>query len=384
MDSLAEIVHLAQTGNQDAFTKLVRIYHQPALRVAQNILGNSQEGEDVLQEAWILVIRNFNTLRDAEKFNFWLYRIVKNIALRHRHNKNRKLSDISLLEEVIQSDPDGDPDESLEQWLSMAINALSSKDFLVTSLHYFNQLSVAEIGQLLEIPPGTVKSRLFHAKSILREEINRMNKQEPAFLPDDFRKVIGGMQGEIRWSKIFNGDLKGWSYQGKPIKPGVMPEGWSLLGENGLVGEEWRSGTSLIYGKASWRDLEFSLLLTPIGGGNAQVLFRLDEAANRYYVFDMLMGWQAIAIRKITYDEMDHLNEAKLDVVNYPLRNGTEYAVTIAIRDQSITTYVNGALVNRVTDGSWYHGKIGLTVWQSKTLYRDIQVRLMNSQSPIG
>ena len=64
--------------------------------------------------------------------------------------------------------------------------------------------------------------------------------------------------------------------------------------------------------------MEFSLLITPIGGGNAQVLFRLDEAANRYYVFDMLMGWQATAIRRITFDEMDHLNEAKLDVVNYP------------------------------------------------------------------
>ena len=139
----------------------------------------------------------------------------------------------------------------------------------------------------------------------------------------------------------------------------------------------------MIYGEPSWRDLELSLLVTPIGGGNAQLFFRMDEAAKRYYVFDMLMGWQAIAIRRVTYDEMDHLSEAKLDVVNYPLRNGTEYAVTIAIRDQSITTYVNGALVNRVTDGSWYHGKIGLTVWQSKTLYRDIQVRLMNSQSPI-
>jgi RNA polymerase sigma-70 factor (ECF subfamily) len=393
MDSLSDIVHLAQAGNQDAITELVEAYHQPALRVAQNILGNSNEGEDAVQDAWIQVVRNLHTLRDAEKFNFWLYRIVKNIALRHRHDKDRKLTDISMLEEVIQSHADGETDENVESWLPMTINALSEKDFLVTSLHFFNQLSVAEIGQVLAIPEGTVKSRIFHAKSILRKEIKQMMKQEPEFLPDDFRKVIGGMHGEIRWSKIFSGDLKEWSYQGKPakpgdlqgnpIKPGDVPEGWSIIGEDGLVGEEWNSGTSLFFGKPSWRDLEFSALITPIGGGNAQLFFRLDEAAKRYYVFDMLMGWQAIAIRRITYDEVDHLNEAKLDVVNYPLRNGTEYAVTLAIRDQSITTYVNGALVNRVTDGSWYHGKIGLTVWQSKTLYRDIKVRLMNSQSPI-
>ncbi len=383
MDSLAEIVHLAQAGNQDAVTQLVRMYHQPALRVAQNILGSSQEGEDAVQEAWIVVVRNIHTLRDAEKFNFWLYRIVKNIALRQRQKKNRMAADISLLEEAIQSDPDNETDENLEQWLPMAINALSSKDYFVTTLHYYNQLSVAEIGQLLEIPQGTVKSRLFHAKSILRKEIKQMMKQEPVYLPDDFRKVIGGMRGEIRWTNIFNGDLKGWSYQGNPILSGDVPAGWSILGENGLVGEEWKAGTSLIYGEASWRDLEFSLLVTPISGGNAQLFFRMDEAAKRYYVFDMLMGWQAIAIRRVTYDEVDHLSEAKLDVVNYPLRNGTEYAVTIAIRDQSITTYVNGALVNRVTDGSWYHGKIGLNIWQAKTLYRDIQVRMMSWPNPM-
>jgi len=53
MNSLAEIVHLAQIGDPDAITQLVWMYHQPALRVAQDILGNSQEGEDVVQDAWI-------------------------------------------------------------------------------------------------------------------------------------------------------------------------------------------------------------------------------------------------------------------------------------------------------------------------------------------
>ncbi len=210
-----------------------------------------------------------------------------------------------------------------------------------------------------------------------------MMKQEPVYLPDDFRKVIGGMRGEIHWTDIFQGTLKGWSYKGNPVQTGEVPEGWSILGENGLVGEEWKTGTYLIYGEPAWRDLELSLLITPIGGGNAQLLFRLDEAAKRYYVFDMLMGWQAIAIRRITYDEVDNLSEAKLDVVNYPLRHGTEYAVTIAVRDQSITSYVNGALVNRVTDDSWFTRKIGLSVWQAKTLYRDIQVRLMSWPSPM-
>jgi RNA polymerase sigma-70 factor, ECF subfamily len=135
MDSLSEIVHLAQTGDPDAITRLVRLYQQPALRVAQNILGSSQEGEDVLQEAWILIIQNLNTLRDPEKFNFWLYQIVKNLALRYRQNRNRGLADVSLLEEFIHASSASEPGESLEQWLPIAINALSDKDYLVISLH---------------------------------------------------------------------------------------------------------------------------------------------------------------------------------------------------------------------------------------------------------
>ena len=206
----------------------------------------------------------------------------------------------------------------------------------------------------------------------------KLMNQKNEYLPEDFREVIGGMRGVIPWNKIFDGSLQGWSFEGKPIETGTQPTGWSIIGENGLVGEEWKAGTTLTYGEPSWRDLELSLLITPLGGGNAQVLFRIDEATQQFYLLDMLMGWQAIAIRKVTHDNLGNLNDAKLDVVNYPLRDGTEYALTIAVRDYSITTYINGALVNRVTDGSWFHGKIGLHVWQAKTLFRDIRVRLLN------
>ena len=389
MDSLVATVHRARSGDPDAVNQLVRLYHQPALRVAQNILGDPQEAEDVLQEAWIVVIRSLPGLREAEKFPFWLYRIVRNRALRTRQNHSRKPQEISLEEEMYSASPEAGLPLDLEQWLPTAVSALSDKDYRAVMLHYYSQFPLVQTAQVLNIPVSTVKSRLFHAKQILRKEIAHMAKHEPAYLPDDFRNVIGGMNGEIRWKPIYTGDLEGWSYLGQEnptrsgdiysttIQPGEIPAGWSRLNENGLVGEEWKAGTSLIFGEPSWRDLEFSLMITPLGGGNAQLFFRLDEAARRFYVFDMLMGWQAVAIRRISFDEVGHLNEAKLDVVNYPLRHGTEYAVTIAVRDQSITTYINGALVNRVTDGSWYHGKIGLNVWQAKTLFRDIRMRLL-------
>lgn len=378
MEEQVEIVKKAQAGGQEALQALVDQYHIPALRAAQIILGDPQDAEDIVQEVWIQVLRSLGSLRDPGRFNAWLYRIVRNTALRKRQQRATKLSDIMLQEDLVCEETESHTRADTLQWLPIALHALSGKDYFVTSLHYFNGLSVEEIAQLLGVPLGTVKSRLFHARQILKKEMMRLMNQKNEFLPEDFREVIGGMRGVIRWNTIFDGSLQGWSFEGKPMETGAMPTGWSKFGDNGLVGEEWRTGTTLMYGEPSWRDLELSLLMTPLGGGNAQVFFRVDEGAKRYYVLDMLMGWQAIAIRKITYDMNGNLHEAKLDVVNYPLRDGTEYALNIAVRDHSITTYVNGALVNRVTDGSWFHGKIGLNVWQAKTLFRDIRVRLLN------
>jgi hypothetical protein len=304
--------------------------------------------------------------------------MLRNRALRKRQQRATKMMDSTLQEDLFPEEPENNPDEGKMPWTLITLQALSNRDYSVTSLYYFSCLSVEDIAQLLGVPLGTIKSRLFHARKILKKEILKLMNQKNEYLPEDFRKVIGGTWGVRPWTKIFLGNLEGWSFEGKPIEPGVVPAGWSILGDNGLVGEEWKTGTTLNYGEPSWRDLELSLLITPLGGGNAQVIFRIDEVANRYYVLDMLMGWQAIAIRKITHDEIGHLSEAKLDVVNYPLREGTEYALNIAIRDHSITSYINGALVNRVTDGSWFHGKIGLHAWQAKTLFRDIRVRLLN------
>lgn len=378
MAEQVEIIKQAQAGSLEALRALVDQFYIPSLRTAQIILGDAQDAEDTVQEVWIQVLRNLPSLRDPSRFNAWLYRMVRNTALRKRQQRATKMADIALQEDLFPEQTESNPDADKMPWISVALHSLSDKDYSVTSLHYFSGLFVEEIAQLLGAPLGTVKSRLFHARKILKKEIMKLMNQKNEYLPEDFREVIGGMRGEIRWNKIFDGNLQGWSFGGKPIEAGTVPVGWSILGENGLVGEEWKAGTTLNYGEPSWRDLELSLLITPLGGGNAQVLFRIDEVANRFYVLDMLMGWQAIAIRKITHDEEGHLNEAKLDVVNYPLRDGTEYALNIAVRDHSITTYVNGALVNRVTDGAWFHGKIGLNAWQAKTLFRDIRVRLLN------
>lgn len=214
----------------------------------------------------------------------------------------------------------------------------------------------------------------------MRKEILDMAKQQmkrPVHIPNDFRDVIMGMHGKIPRQKIFEGDLANWSTEGMALDSDAIPSQWQVVGTDGLVAEVYDGGTRLVYGDAEWQNIEISLLITPLGGGNAQIFFRLDESGNRFYMMDMLLGWQAIAISRVEMDHTGIPHLTRLSVVDYPLEHQREYAVSIAARDHSLTTYVDGALVNQVADGSWLQGRIGLNVWHAKTLFRDIHIRLL-------
>ncbi|MCB0142895.1 MAG: hypothetical protein KDE50_23555, partial [Caldilineaceae bacterium] len=100
------------------------------------------------------------------------------------------------------------------------------------------------------------------------------------------------------------------------------PTGWERVGSDGLVGEDYANGLLLTYGELEWQDLELSLLVTPLAGGNAQILLRCNEQANGWYLVDLLIGWQAIAISRLTFDAQGQSSQVKLSVVDYPLEHG--------------------------------------------------------------
>ena len=335
-----------------------------------------------MQDAWLLVLRSLDSLRGPAHFGAWFYRIVANVALRRRTQSTPDQSGhLVLVEDIAQLPQERTTLANHLDLLPVALYALSHKDHMVTALHYFSAVPIAMIAHLLEIPEGTVKSRLYNARQVMRKEILKMAKQDmqrAEHIPADFRNVIMGLQGNIPWQKIFTGEFSGWSADQMPVEQGAAPAHWQVVGNDGLMGEAYEDeGTRLTYGATTWRDVELSLLVTPLGGGNAQVCFRMDEGGNRFYMLDMLLGWQAIAITRVEIDAVGNHHLVKLSVVNYPLKHKHEYAVSIAARDHSITTYVDGALVNQVTDGPWLQGQIGLNIWHAKTLYRDIRVRLL-------
>ena len=126
-------------------------------------------------------------------------------------------------------------------------------------------------------------------------------------------------------------------------------------------------------GEPAWSDYELSFLMTPVSGGNAQAAFRLSEDGRNFYLLDFLLGWQAVAVSRVVDGRV-----TKLSVVNHPLHAGQEYEVQIAARGESLTSYVDGKLVNQVTDATFRTGPFGFMVWESRTAFRDVRYRLLH------
>jgi RNA polymerase sigma-70 factor, ECF subfamily len=386
-------VTAAQAGDDQGFARLVRLYDRPVLRVACQVLGNLQDAEDAAQEAWTIAYRRLGTLQDAARFGPWLYRIVANVALRKRQQRARMAPVLDPARGTIVGICD-EPASLLEgtenppraDLLPAAMEALSAKDRLVLSLHYYSQMTVDQIATLLGVPAGTVKSRLHHMRQTIRREIENMasTPKRQEHVPADFRQVIVGMRGEIPWQPALTDDLRGWSIMQpgptfEPVTKATLPPHWQRAGD-GLIGEDpaGGSGTCLMFGEPGWTDYEVSMLITVLAGGNGQVFFRMDTGRRKWYVLDMMMGWQTVDIHMLEVPSCESPHLTRLSVVNYPLEREREYAVSIAARGESLTTYVDGALVNQVTDRTLSRGGIGLCVWQGRTLFRDIKIRHMS------
>jgi RNA polymerase sigma-70 factor (ECF subfamily) len=176
-----ELAAQAQQGNEQAFASLVSLYEQAARRVAWQVLGNMADADDALQEAWMIVWRQLGSLRDTDCFGPWLYRIVANVSLRKRQQRAASTAKIEVLRHLAtdcaaDTAEDSGQDESAAEMLeglTTSLQALSAKDRLVTTLHYFSGVPIDAIADLLDLPAGTVKSRLFHARQTIRKEIER-------------------------------------------------------------------------------------------------------------------------------------------------------------------------------------------------------------------
>ena len=162
------LVVSAQAGDRKALDLLVRRWHGKLVAHAWRLTGDGELARDAAQAGWIEVIRSLERLHDARAFPAWAFRIVSRRCAKQIGGaiQRRKLADAVGKETPVESDNvDGDIDA---RRLRRAIRALPPEQRSAVALFYFEELSVAETAVALNVPAGTVKTRLMHARRKLR------------------------------------------------------------------------------------------------------------------------------------------------------------------------------------------------------------------------
>ena len=172
-------------GDARAFDELVESLRGRAFHVARGLTGSRDDAMDLAQEAFLKVYRARETFREGEPFLPWFHRILRNTCfsfLRDRRRlRERSVSshaagaeedegDYEILDEAPGPSAHIESDERAgEFW--RAFKALSARDREILALRHFKELSYRDIAVALDIPEGTVMSRLFHARRRLRDEL---------------------------------------------------------------------------------------------------------------------------------------------------------------------------------------------------------------------
>jgi len=178
------LIQRSLAGDQDAFGEIFHDYKNLVYKTAFLMLGNNEDAEDILQSVFLLVYNSLSSY-DSSKgaFTTWLHRITINQCLNIRRRRRFNLvSMTSWVENILVSPSSHEKQIEEEQFIEHALSNLSEKLRAIVILRYYWEMSYAEIASSLEIPLGTVKSRLSQALDGLAETlyVPKNQKQEEA------------------------------------------------------------------------------------------------------------------------------------------------------------------------------------------------------------
>jgi RNA polymerase sigma factor (sigma-70 family) len=171
----AQTVERARSGDASAYGDLVQRYTEMAFRTAYLVTGSAADAEDAAQDAFVKAYWALPRFRPGGSFRAWLLRIVGNEARNRRRSAGRRVTlELRVAEGLRASGSSPSPEDAAEaaeerRVLLRALNRMTEEDRQVISCRYLLQLSVEETAAALDLPAGTVKSRLSRALTRLRE-----------------------------------------------------------------------------------------------------------------------------------------------------------------------------------------------------------------------
>ena len=164
----AVAIERCRRGEGEAFRFLVERYQSQAIGHAMAILRNREDALDCLQEAFLDAFQALSRFDASRRFYPWFYILLRNrcYKLANRRREGTPLDEVTLLA------PAGENPE-----LEHALNSLAAEDRELITLRHLDGLSYAELAEHLEIPVGTVMSRLYHARRKMRDRLESRSYQ---------------------------------------------------------------------------------------------------------------------------------------------------------------------------------------------------------------
>jgi RNA polymerase sigma-70 factor (ECF subfamily) len=169
------LVASAQQGDADAFGALVRAHQRRAYAVARAIVATHEDAEDAVQDGFLHAYRALSRFLPGQPFGAWLHRIVANSALDATRRRRVREAD-SLSENLATGWHDPAESADLRARLHAGLAALTERQRAVIVLHDVQGFRHGEIGRMLNIPEGTARSDLFHARLALRRSLRALHE----------------------------------------------------------------------------------------------------------------------------------------------------------------------------------------------------------------
>jgi RNA polymerase sigma factor (sigma-70 family) len=166
-----------QLGEREAFDELIRRWHEPLWKYARRLTGDEDAAAETVQEAWLRVVRGIARLRDPERLRAWLFGITRRVVMDRLRAKYGEpvmvdIEDVDVAGAEEASELAGDVEMMLEELQRLP---LLEREVLV--LFYLRELTLNELADILGVPIGTIKSRLFRARHSLRRQLERKGVQ---------------------------------------------------------------------------------------------------------------------------------------------------------------------------------------------------------------
>lgn len=189
---------MAESAAPLDIAQLVTDHHQTLYRYAYRLTGVAADAEDLTQQTYLIAQQKLSQVRDAQCARSWLFTVLRNCYLKSRRQRTNLPAtdaevDVNAIPETLAIDALGELAVDSEQ-LQRAIDELADDFKLVVLMFYFEYRTYREIGEVLEIPLGTVMSRLARAKSHLRAALGWTERKESSRADG-----VVGPRGERQW-----------------------------------------------------------------------------------------------------------------------------------------------------------------------------------------